>query len=88
MGGTFTISNLGMFGVEMFSAIINPPQGAILSVATPRTRVVLGEGGRPAGKTFTTMGLSADARAVGGDAAGQFLEALRANLENPQKLFL
>ena len=95
-GGTFTISNLGMFGVDRFTAIINPPETAILAVGRVQKRVVVDE--RPAlseakGDTMVvrpimTLTLSADHRVVDGAVAARFLADLRAALEDPQIMLL
>jgi pyruvate/2-oxoglutarate dehydrogenase complex dihydrolipoamide acyltransferase (E2) component len=69
MGGSFSVSNLGMFGVESFSAIINPPQGAILAVGAGVDKVVLVDGA-PATKKVMTVRVSTDRRVVDeGDSA-------------------
>jgi pyruvate dehydrogenase E2 component (dihydrolipoamide acetyltransferase) len=64
MGGSFSISNLGMYGLTSFSAIINPPQAAILAVGGAQSQVVLGPGQQPASVSFMTVTLSADHRCV------------------------
>jgi pyruvate dehydrogenase E2 component (dihydrolipoamide acetyltransferase) len=82
IGGTFTISNLGMFEVESFVAIINPPQAAILAVgaATPQAIV---QGGQIAVATVMRATISADHRVTDGAEAAAFLSDLRRLLENP-----
>ncbi|TXN31869.1 dihydrolipoamide acetyltransferase family protein [Lacisediminihabitans profunda] len=81
-GGTFTISNLGMFGVEHFTAIINPPEGAILAVGgTTREPVVVGDEIVPRYRMRFT--LSADHRIIDGALAAQFLQTLTRLIENP-----
>jgi pyruvate dehydrogenase E2 component (dihydrolipoamide acetyltransferase) len=81
-GGTFTVSNLGMFGVDNFVAIINPPQCAILAVGQVAPRVVAhGEG--IAVRSMMTMSLSADHRVVDGAIAARFLQEVKRLLENP-----
>ncbi|TAM71078.1 MAG: 2-oxo acid dehydrogenase subunit E2 [Microbacteriaceae bacterium] len=81
-GGTFTISNLGMFGVEQFTAIINPPEGAILAVGgTKREPTVVGDEILPRYRMRYT--LSADHRIVDGALAAQFLQTLTRLIENP-----
>ncbi|WP_308466372.1 dihydrolipoamide acetyltransferase family protein [Rathayibacter soli] len=81
-GGTFTISNLGMFGVEQFTAIINPPEGAILAVGgTKREPTVVGDEILPRYQMRYT--LSADHRIVDGALAAQFLQSLTRLIENP-----
>jgi pyruvate dehydrogenase E2 component (dihydrolipoamide acetyltransferase) len=84
-GGTFTISNLGMYGVDAFSAIVNPPQAAILAVSRIADRVVPLDG-RPAVQPMVTLGLSCDHRAVDGARAAQFLQTLAELLEEPMRL--
>ncbi|KAI4487857.1 hypothetical protein M0802_011745 [Mischocyttarus mexicanus] len=78
-GGSFTISNLGMFGIKEFSAIINPPQTAILAVGTGRPE--LSDSLETVTKMIAT--LSYDRRAIAEDDAADFLAVLRAMLENP-----
>ena len=79
-GGTFTVSNLGMFGVDNFVAIINPPQCAILAVGRVAPRVVAhGEG--IAVRLLMTMSLSADHRIVDGAIAARFLQEVKGQLE-------
>ena len=81
-GGTFTISNLGMYGVDAFNAIVNPPQAAILAVGRIADRVVA-EKGQPAVRPMMTLTLSCDHRAVDGVRAAQFLDALVGMIEEP-----
>ncbi|TFD38140.1 2-oxo acid dehydrogenase subunit E2 [Cryobacterium sp. TMT1-19] len=81
-GGTFTISNLGMFGVEQFTAIINPPEGAILAVGgTAREAVVVGD--EIVARHRMRYTLSADHRIIDGAVAAQFLQTLTRLIENP-----
>ncbi len=87
-GGTFTISNLGMFGVDRFTAIINPPQSAILAVGRMRKMVVPGEDDRPVVRSIMTITLGADHRVVDGAAAARFLADLRECLEHPELMAL
>src|SRR5690606_14671590 len=82
VNGTFTISNLGMFGVERFNAIVNPPQAAILAVGAIVDRVVP-LNGQPAVQPILTLTLSCDHRIVDGARAAQFLQTLVAYLEEP-----
>lgn len=86
-GGSFTLSNLGMFGISSFFAIINPPQVAILAVGGIADTPVVKEGVVVAGKTLE-LALSADHRVVDGVEAALFLKAVQKNLENPISLFL
>ena len=81
-GGTFTISNLGMFGVEHFTAIINPPESAILAVgATTREPTVVGDGLEPRYRLRYT--LSVDHRVIDGALAAKFLQTLTSLVEHP-----
>jgi pyruvate dehydrogenase E2 component (dihydrolipoamide acetyltransferase) len=84
-GGTFTISNLGMYGVDAFSAIINSPEPAILAVGRIVDRV-LPVAGMPAVQPAMTLTLSCDHRAVDGAQAGAFLQTLAETLEEPAAL--
>jgi len=81
-GGTFTVSNLGMYGLDSFDAIINPPQVAILAVGAVRERVRARAGVVVVAPSLT-LTLSADHRVVDGALAGQFLATLAAALEKP-----
>lgn len=81
-GGTFTISNLGMYGLDSFDAIINPPQVAILAVGALQERV-RAHAGVPVVAPALTLTLSADHRVVDGAAAAQFLATLAEALERP-----
>lgn len=83
--GTFTISNLGMFGIERFNAIVNPPQAAILAVGALVDRVVPVQG-QPAVQPMMTLTLSADHRVVDGARAAQFMQTLVGYLEDPLSL--
>jgi pyruvate dehydrogenase E2 component (dihydrolipoamide acetyltransferase) len=83
--GTFTISNLGMFGVDRFYAIITPPQSSILSVGAIVDRAVVREG-RVEIAPMTTLGLSVDHRVLDGVKAAQFLGEIRRLLEHPEEL--
>ena len=82
--GNFTVSNLGMFGVEEFSAIINPPESGILAVSAVRETVIVENGTMRPGRVMT-MTLSADHRVVDGLLAAKFLGRLKAILENPSE---
>ncbi len=84
-GGVFTISNLGMFGVDAFSAIVNPPQAAILAVGRIADRVVP-VNGQPAVQPTMTLTLSCDHRALDGARGAQFLGALADLIEEPLAL--
>ncbi|MFI6831658.1 dihydrolipoamide acetyltransferase family protein [Kribbella sp. NPDC050241] len=82
-GGTFTISNLGMYGVEQFTAIINPPQAAILAVGASRREAVVLDDGSLAARTRMRYTLSADHRILNGADGARFLADLTKLLENP-----
>lgn len=84
-GGTFTISNLGMFGIDQFSAIINPPQAAILAVGRIADRVVAVDG-KAKVRPMMTLNLSSDHRVVDGARAARFLDYLAALIEDPMRL--
>jgi pyruvate dehydrogenase E2 component (dihydrolipoamide acetyltransferase) len=82
-GGTFTISNLGMFAVDRFTAIVNPPQAAILAVGRALKRVVPDEDGQTRVAPVATLTVSADHRVVDGAQVGRFLSDLQRGLERP-----
>jgi pyruvate dehydrogenase E2 component (dihydrolipoamide acetyltransferase) len=84
-GATFTVSNLGMFGVDRFAGIINPPQAAILCVGAVQQRPVVRDG-EVVARASMTMTLVCDHRLVYGADAAQFLADVRANLESPLRL--
>jgi pyruvate dehydrogenase E2 component (dihydrolipoamide acetyltransferase) len=86
-GGTFTISNLGMFGTQQFDAILNLPQVAILAVGAALKRAVV-EGDRIEIGTVMTITLTADHRAVDGAMAALFLQALKGLLEEPASMLV
>jgi pyruvate dehydrogenase E2 component (dihydrolipoamide acetyltransferase) len=83
--GVFTITNLGMFGIEQFTAIVNPPEAAILAVGTTRETVIVQEGAMWPGKVMT-LTLSADHRVVDGMPAAKFMARLKELLESPAQL--
>jgi len=94
-GGTFCISNLGMFGIDEFSAVINPPQAAILAVGGGTRRIVptpyiegAEEQAKPAIKTIMTARLSADRRVVDEATASLFLSAFNHYISKPELLML
>jgi pyruvate dehydrogenase E2 component (dihydrolipoamide acetyltransferase) len=84
-GGTFTLSNLGMYGVDAFNAIVNPPQAAILAVSRIADRVVP-VNGQPAVQPMMTLSLSCDHRVVDGARGAEFLQALADLIEEPLQL--
>ncbi len=81
-GGTFSVSNMGMYGVEEFTAVILPPQGAILAVGAVADQPVIKEGHLAAARIMRAT-LSADHRLIDGAYAAQFLKELKRVLENP-----
>jgi pyruvate dehydrogenase E2 component (dihydrolipoamide acetyltransferase) len=86
-GGTFSVSNLGMFGIENFDAIINPPQGAILAVGAAERRPVETASGGVAFETRISFTLSVDHRAIDGAAGAQFLQTFKTLIEEPAGIF-
>ncbi|KAK9827713.1 hypothetical protein WJX81_003489 [Elliptochloris bilobata] len=87
-GGTFTISNLGMFGITEFSAIINPPQAAILAVGSSQPRVVASPDGGFAEAHIMAATLSCDHRVVDGALGAQWLATFRGYVEEPSTMLL
>jgi pyruvate dehydrogenase E2 component (dihydrolipoamide acetyltransferase) len=81
-GGTTAVSNLGMFGIHEFSAVINPPQATILAVGAGEQRPIVKDG-RIEIATMMTVTLSCDHRAVDGALGAQFLGAFKTFIENP-----
>ena len=79
-GGTFSISNLGMFGVNSFTAIVNPPMGAILALGKGEQKMVVRDG-EPAIATVISATLSCDHRAIDGAIGAAFLAALKAEID-------
>jgi pyruvate dehydrogenase E2 component (dihydrolipoamide acetyltransferase) len=86
-GGSFTISNLGMYGIKQFSAIINPPQACILAVGAGEKRPIVKDGVL-AVATVMSCTLSADHRAVDGAVGARFLEAFKSLIEDPLRLLV
>ncbi|GGB38563.1 acetyltransferase component of pyruvate dehydrogenase complex [Tistrella bauzanensis] len=86
-GGTFSVSNLGMYGIKEFSAIINPPQSAILAVGAAEQRPVVKDGAL-AVATVMTATLSCDHRVVDGAVGAQFLAAFKKLIEDPLSMLL
>ncbi|HEU0013527.1 MAG TPA: pyruvate dehydrogenase complex dihydrolipoamide acetyltransferase [Longimicrobium sp.] len=82
-GSTFSISNLGMFGIEEFTAVINPPEAAILAVGAVGPKVVADEDGQMAVRQRMRITLSCDHRVIDGATGADFLRTLRAYLEDP-----
>jgi len=86
-GATFSVSNLGMFDVDSFSAVINPPQAAILAVGSVKQRPVVRDGALAVGYTMA-LTLSCDHRVIDGARGGRFLAEVKRRLENPVALLL
>jgi pyruvate dehydrogenase E2 component (dihydrolipoamide acetyltransferase) len=87
-GATFTISNLGMFGVDRFTAIINPPQVGILAVGRTRKQFVPDDDDQPVLRPMTTLTLSVDHRAIDGAVAARFIGDLAQALMHPERILL
>jgi pyruvate dehydrogenase E2 component (dihydrolipoamide acetyltransferase) len=86
-GGSFAVTNLGMFGTEEFSAILNPPQSGILAVGAAREKAVVVDGELTVANVMTVT-LSADHRAVDGALAAQWMSAFTKAIEHPLSLLL
>jgi len=86
-GGTFSISNLGMYGVKKFQAIVNPPEGAILAVGATEARPEV-ENGQVVVKQMMSVTLSCDHRVVDGAVGAEFLAALKKHLETPASVLI
>ena len=87
--GTFTVSNLGMFGVTQFSAIVNPPQACILAVGSAEKKVVPSADGAGFEQgTFVTVTLSCDHRVIDGAVGAQWLQAFKGYIEDPASMLL
>ncbi|XP_036619794.1 pyruvate dehydrogenase protein X component, mitochondrial [Trichosurus vulpecula] len=90
-GGSFSVSNLGMFGIDEFRAVINPPQSCILAVGRSRPELRLSEDEEGNATLqqhdLMTVSLSSDSRVVDDELATKFLERFKANLENPVRLY-
>merc|ERR1719209_1415365 len=87
-GGTITVSNLGMFGINQFTAIINPPQACILAVGGTEKRVVASAQGEPAVANVMRVTLSCDHRVVDEAVGAQWLQHFKRFMENPQAMLL
>jgi pyruvate dehydrogenase E2 component (dihydrolipoamide acetyltransferase) len=87
-GGTLTVSNLGMYGIEEFDAILNPPQAGILAVGAASKRPVVGEDGELGTATIMNVVLSVDHRPVDGAIGAKWLGRFREILENPLQILL
>jgi len=86
-GSTFTVSNLGMYEVDSFTAIINPPEAAILAVGSVRQTPVVRDGALTVGQMMKAT-LSADHRVSDGAEAAQFMQSFKKMLEEPLRLML
>jgi len=86
-GGTFSISNLGMYGIKQFQAIVNPPEGAILAVGGTEERAVA-ENGQVVIKKMMTLTLSCDHRVVDGTVGAEYLNALKKHIECPASVLI
>ncbi|MGI3187278.1 2-oxo acid dehydrogenase subunit E2, partial [Nioella aestuarii] len=85
-GGTFAISNLGMFGIDNFDAIVNPPHAGILAVGTGVKKPVVGEDGELTVATVMSVTMSVDHRVIDGALGAELLKAIVENLENPMTM--
>jgi len=86
-GATFSISNLGMFGIDEFTAVINPPEGAILAIGAMAPKPVVRDGQIVVRQTMRVT-MSCDHRVVDGATGAQFLQTFKQVMENPLYLFL
>jgi pyruvate dehydrogenase E2 component (dihydrolipoamide acetyltransferase) len=87
-GGTFSISNLGMFGIRNFASIINPPEGMILSVGAGEKRPVVNARGELAVATVMSVTLTCDHRVIGGAEGAKWLQAFKRYVETPEAMLL
>ncbi|MDZ7630891.1 MAG: 2-oxo acid dehydrogenase subunit E2 [Gemmatimonadaceae bacterium] len=85
-GSTFSVSNLGMMQIDQFTAIINPPEAAILAVGAIEDKVVVGAGGGFEVRKRMRVTMSCDHRVIDGALGAQFLQTLRRLIENPLML--
>ncbi|NQY14263.1 MAG: pyruvate dehydrogenase complex dihydrolipoamide acetyltransferase [Henriciella sp.] len=88
MGGTFSISNLGMFGIKSFASIINPPEGMIMSVGAGEKQPVVGANGELTGATLMGVTLTCDHRVIGGAEGARWLQAFKRYVETPESMLL
>jgi pyruvate dehydrogenase E2 component (dihydrolipoamide acetyltransferase) len=88
MGGTFSISNLGMFGIKSFASIINPPEGMIMSVGAGEKRPVVAEDGSLKAATVMSVTLTCDHRVIGGAEGARWLQAFKRYVETPESMLL
>ncbi|RME61940.1 MAG: diaminohydroxyphosphoribosylaminopyrimidine deaminase, partial [Alphaproteobacteria bacterium] len=87
-GGTFSLSNLGMFGLRQFDAIINPPQGAILAIGGARKARVFNADDAEVVARLVTVTLSCDHRVIDGALGARFLQALKSFVEDPATMLV
>jgi len=87
-GGSFSISNLGMMGIDNFDAVINPPQGAILAVGAGKKRPVVGADGTLSVETIMSVTMSVDHRVIDGALGAELLNAIINNLEHPLSMLV
>ena len=87
-GGTFSISNLGMFGIKNFASIINPPEGMILSVGAGEKQAVIDDKGAVVARTIMTVTLTCDHRVIGGAEGAKWLQAFKRYVETPEAMLL
>ena len=85
-GGSFAISNLGMFGIDNFDAVINPPHGAILAVGAGKKKPVVTASGELRVATVMSLTLSVDHRVIDGALGAELLNVIVKNLENPMAM--
>ncbi len=85
-GGSFAISNLGMFGIDNFDAVINPPHGAILAVGAGKKKPVVTASGELSVATVMSLTLSVDHRVIDGALGAELLNEIVNNLENPMAM--
>ncbi|MHA7858440.1 MAG: pyruvate dehydrogenase complex dihydrolipoamide acetyltransferase [Henriciella sp.] len=88
MGGTFSISNLGMFGIKSFASIINPPEGMIMSVGAGQKQPVVGADGQLTTATMMDVTLTCDHRVIGGAEGARWLQAFKRYVETPESMLL
>jgi pyruvate dehydrogenase E2 component (dihydrolipoamide acetyltransferase) len=88
MGGTFTIRNLGMFGIKQFAAIVNPPQAAILAVGATSNKVVKDGAGGWKEAPVMLVTLSCDHRVIDGAIGAQWLQAFKQLMESPLSMLV
>ena len=87
-GSTFTVTNLGMFGIDFFNGIINPPNAAILAVGANVAKPIIAQDGSLRSGETITLGLSCDHRVVDGAIGARFLQVLAETLESPASLLV